>query len=489
MKKMLINAVHPEEIRVAVVDEGILEELYIQSSLKEQIRGNIYKGKISKIEHSLDAVFVDFGREKHGLLPLNDINWDLVPGMKHEKGSLSSLRKGLEIPVQVSREEKAAKGALLTMDISIPGRYMVLLPQQDLAGISRKIEDEEQRKRLKDIIGQLSPPPEMGIIIRTAGMDRTKADLQKDLTYLLRLWKSIEDDFKSAPCPSLIYREGDIIIRSIRDYFTNDMAEILIDDEDTFERATAFMKTVMPRHKSILKHYKQKKPLFTKFDLEQQIQTIFNKRVRLRSGGSIVIEHAEAMVVIDVNSGQSTTSRDIENTAFSTNIEAAAEIARQLILRDIGGLVVIDFIDMRSKENIRNVEKALKDNLKNDRAHIVMGRISKFGILELSRERLSSTILEKSYVTCLSCEGTGMVRSVESSTFMALREIQLFLNRSNPTEIKVELPSEVAMYLLNNQRRYLVRLEQEFSVKIHIIGTRLLRHGQINIANIDLQRT
>ncbi len=489
MKKMLVNAVHPEEIRVAVVDEGILKELHIQSSLKEQIRGNIYKGRISKIENSLDAVFVDYGREKHGLLPLNDINWGLVPGMKHEKGSLSYLRKGLEIPVQVSREEKAAKGALLTMDISIPGRYMVLLPQQDLAGISRKIEDEEQRKRLKDIMSQLSPPKEMRLIIRTAGMDRSKADLQKDMNYLLRLWKSIEDDFRSAPCPSLIYREGDIIIRSIRDYFTNDITEILIDDEETFERAVSFIKSVMPRYKHIVKHYKQKKPLFTKFDLEQQIQSIFNKRVKLRSGGSIVIEPAEAMVVIDVNSGQSTNGRDIESTAFSTNIEAAAEIARQLILRDIGGLVVVDFIDMRSKENIRNVEKAFKDYLKNDRAHIVMGRISKFGILELSRERLSSTILEKSYVSCLFCEGTGMVRSVESSTFMALREIQLFLNKSNPSEVRVELPSDVAMYLLNNQRRYIIRLEQEFSVKINITGSRLLRHGQIQIENLDLLRT
>ncbi len=488
MKKMLINAIHPEEIRVAVVEDSILKELYIQSAMKEQIRGNIYKAKISKVERSLDAVFVDYGREKHGLLPLNDINWALIPGMKDEKENISLLRKGLEIPVQVSREEKASKGALLTMGISIPGRYMVLLPQQDLAGISRKIDDESQRKRLKDVISQLSPPPDMGLIVRTAGMDRTKADLQKDMTYLLRLWKSIEDEFAEVPCPSLIYREGDIIIRSVRDYFTHDMTEILIDDEETCRRAAIFMKSVMPRYKHLLKHYKQNKPLFTKYELEQQIQSIFNKRVKLPSGGSIVIEPTEAMVVIDVNSGHSTTAKDIENTAFSTNIEAAAEIARQLILRDIGGLVVIDFIDMRSKANMRNVEKALKDYLKNDRAHLVVGRISKFGILELSRERLSSTILEKSYVGCLSCEGTGMVRSVESSTFMGLREIQLFLNRNNPSEIKVELPPEVAMYLLNYQRKYLFRLEQEFNVKINITGNRLLRHGQIQMETVDQSR-
>lgn len=485
MKKMLINAIHAEEIRVAVVDEGVLTELYIQSSLKEQIRGNIYKGRISKIEHSLDAVFVDYGREKHGLLPLNDINWRLVPGVEGDRGTLAQLRKGLEIPVQVAREEKSAKGALLTMNISIPGRYMVLLPQQDLAGISRKIEDEAQRKRLKDIISQLDPPGDMGLIVRTAGMDRTKSDLQKDLTYLLRLWKSMEDEFKEAPCPSLIYREGDIIIRSIRDYFTGDITEILIDDEDTYEKSVVFMKTVMPRYKHLLKLNKQSKPLFTKFELEQQIQAIYHKRVKLRSGGTLVIEPTEAMVVIDVNSGQSTTSKDIEGTALSTNLEAAREIARQLILRDLGGLVVIDFIDMRSKENMRGVEKALKDCLKNDRAHIVMGRISKFGIMELSRERLSATILEKSFVGCLSCEGTGLVRSAESSTFAALREIQLFLTRNSSKEVRAELAPEVAMHLLNVQRKYLVRLEGEFSTKINVSVNPLLRNGQIQIEAAD----
>lgn len=481
MKKMLINAVHAGEIRVAVVDEGVLVNLYIQSALKEQIRGNIYKARISKIEHSLDAVFVDYGREKHGLLPVNDINWRLVPGAGSEKGTLGGLRKGLEIPVQVAREEKGAKGALLTMDISIPGRYMVLLPGQDLAGISRKIEGEEQRKRLKDLISQLDPPEDMGLIVRTAGMDRTKSDLQKDLTYLLRLWKSMEEKFRAAPCPSLIYREGDLIIRSIRDYFTADITEILIDDEETCEKAAAFMKSVMPRHKDLLKPYKSGRPLFTKYELEQQIQGVFHKRVKLRSGGSLVIEPTEAMVVIDVNSGQFTRGGDIESTALSTNLEAAAEIVRQLVLRDIGGLVTIDFIDMRSKENMRSVEKKLKDCFKSDRAHLVMGRISKFGILELSRERLSSTILEKSFVGCPVCEGTGLVRSVESSSFAALREIQLFLARNTSKEVRAELPPEVAMHLLNAQRTYLARLEAEFSTKVGVAVNPLLRNGQIRI--------
>ncbi len=483
MKKMLINAFHPEEIRVAVVEDGNLQELYIQSALKEQIRGNIYKGRISKVEKSLDAVFIDYGREKHGLLPLNDINWRFVPGVNEGKGSLALLRKGMEVPVQVNREEKNAKGALLTMNISIPGRYMVLLPRQDLAGISRKIDDEAKRKRLKDIISQLSPPPDMGLIVRTAGMDRNKADLQKDLNYLLRLWKSIEEGFGKVPCPSLIYREGDIIIRTIRDYFTSDISEILIDDEETCRRAVIFIKSVMPRHKNVIRQYRQNKPLFTKYDLEQQIQNIYSTKVKLPSGGTLVIEPTEAMVVIDVNSGQSTAGKDIENTALSTNLEATAEIARQLVLRDIGGLVVVDFIDMRPRENMRKVEKALKDALKNDRAHLVIGRISQFGILELSRERLSSTLLEKSYVRCPFCEGAGVVRSVESAALMALREIQLYLNRNNPAEVKAELSPDVAMHLLNSQRKYLVRLEQDFSVKIDIVVNPDLKRGQVKMNN------
>jgi len=481
MKKMMINAIHPEEIRVAVVENNILKELHIESALKEQLRGNIFKGKISKVEKSLDAVFVDYGREKHGLLPVGDVNPVLIPGADTGRDLSSLLRTGLEIPVQVSREEKAAKGALLTMDISIPGRYMVLIPKHELAGISRKIDDEVQRKRLKDIIQQLRLPADMGLIVRTAGMDKTKAELSKDSNYLLRLWKSIEKEYLKVPCPSIIYRESDIIIRSIRDYFTTDMTEILIDEEDTYKRATIFMKSVMPRHKSRIKLYKQSKPLFTKYDLEQQIQGIYDKKVKLKSGGTIVIESTEAMVVIDVNSGQLRNSKNIQDTAFSTNMEAASEIARQLVLRDLGGLVVIDFIDMRAKEHMRKVEKALKDGLKEDRAHLVIGRISKFGILELSREKLSSTLLEKSHVTCPVCNGTGLMRSVESSAFMALREIQLYINRNKTKKIRVGLPTDVALYLLNQQRKHLVRFEQEFSTEVQIYSHDGLKHGQTQI--------
>jgi ribonuclease E len=485
MKKMLINAIHPEEIRVAVVDEGILKEFYMESALKEQLKGNIYKARISKIEHSLNAVFVDYGREKHGLLSAGDINSSLIPGLDMEKNVMHSLHKGLEILVQVIREEKAAKGALLTMNISLPGRFLVLLPHQDLAGISRKIEDEKQRKRLREIIEQLKPPENMGIIVRTAGMDRTKAELSRDMTYMIRLWKSIEEQFGEAACPSSIYKEGDIIIRTIRDYLNTDTTEILIDDEESLNRAVFFMKTVMPRQKGIIKPYKQSKPLFTKYELEQQIEGIFNKKVKLMSGGTIIIEPTEAMVVIDVNSGQSTLGKSIEETAFETNKEAAAEIARQLILRDLGGLIVIDFIDMRSKENNRGVEKAMRDGLKSDRAHLVVGKISKFGILEISRERLSPPLLEKSHVKCPSCDGIGLIRSVESSAFMALREIQLYLSRNKCAKIRVNMPKEVDMYILNQQKKHLIRLEQDFAVEIVVCTNDALPRGQISIEPAD----
>lgn len=469
MQKMLINAVHPDEIRVAVVAEGVLQQFYIESVLKEQLRGNIYKGRIEKVEPSLNAVFVNYGREKNGFLPVHDINPAMLPGVDGTRDILKHLRKGMEIGVQVSREEKAAKGALLDTHLSLPGRYLVLLPHQDTAGISRKIEDEAQRQRLKEIMAQLAPPPDMGIIVRTAGMDRTKAELSRDLSYLLRLWKSIEETFAATPAPGLIYQEGDIVTRCIRDYFTTDMQEILIDDEATYQRAVRFVKTVMPGHQKIIKHYREARPLFAKYELERQLQEIYARKVRLKSGASIVIDSTEALVAIDVNSAQATGTRDIEETALAINQEAAVEIARQLILRDLGGLIVIDFIDMRAKNGNRTVEKTLKEALKKDRAHIKLGKISPFGLMQLSRERLAPPLLEKSHVACPQCGGTGMVRSVESAAFMALRDIHLFLTRQCAPRLRVGLSKEVAMYLLNRQRAHLSRLEQTFAAEIQIV--------------------
>ncbi|MEA2101292.1 MAG: ribonuclease E/G [Thermodesulfobacteriota bacterium] len=481
MKKMLINAAHPEEIRIAVVSDNLLQELYIESSLKEMIRGNVYRGKITKVEQSLNAVFVDFGREKNGFLPIHDINPAFIKGAQGKKGITQHLHKGLDVPVQVSREETGAKGALLTMNISIPGRYMVLLPMHDLAGVSKKIEDDEQRKRLKDIMKQLNPPADMGLIVRTAGMGKTKAELSKDMNYLLRLWKTIDKDFKASDKPSLIYREGDIITRSIRDYFTTDTSEILIDDEETCKKTIAFMKKVMPRHTRVIKQYREKRPLFTKYELERQINDIYSNKVRLKSGGNIVIEQTEAMVVVDVNSARATNHKDIENTALSTNLEAAEEIARQLTLRDLGGLVVVDFIDMRPRENNRKVEREIKKRLKPDRAHLVLGRISQFGIMELSRQRLSPPLLEKSHIVCPYCEGTGILRSVESSALMALRQIQQFVNKKQDAAIRVDLPDDVAIYLMNHHKGHLVHIENTSACQIDIQVDNRIKRGETRV--------
>ncbi|RLA98397.1 MAG: ribonuclease [Deltaproteobacteria bacterium] len=481
MKKMLINAVHPEEIRVAVVEDGILKGLYIQSPTKEYMRGNIYKGRIVRKEQALHAVFVDFGMQKNGFLAIHDMNPVLIAGLKDKTNWKRQLKKGMEIPVQVTREESGSKGAQLTMNLSIPGRYMVLMPEHNISGISRKIEDENQRKKLKEIIGSLDVPENIGLIVRTAGMGKTKTVLSRDLNYLLRLWKKIEKEIKDAQAPCLIYQESDIVTRSIRDYFTPDIKEILIDDENTFSKARLFMKTVMPRYQRIIKLYKESRPLFAKYDLEKQIRQIYNRDVRLKSGGSIVIESTEAMVTIDVNSGQLTESKDIEETALKTNLEAADEISRQLALRDLGGLIAIDFIDMRNRENIRTVEKAIRDGMKNDRAHVLVGKISKFGILELSRQRLSPPLMEKSHTTCPLCGGTGMILSVETAAFMALRDIRYNINKTKPKSVDVKLPLDVGLYILNRQREYVERMEKEFSASINIGIDNDLKRGDIRI--------
>lgn len=478
---MLINARYPEEIRVAVVEDGVLTELHMESSLKEQLKGNIYKARISKVEHGLDAVFVDYGRPRHGLLPVGDINNAFVAGHGRGRASMKDLHAGMELMVQVVREEKGSKGALLTTEISLPGRFLVLLPRHDMAGISRRIEDTSQRTRLRDIIGQIKPPEGMGLIVRTAGMDRTKTELSRDLSYLLRLWKSIEERFPEASCPGILYREGDVVIRVVRDCLTTDTDEILVDDDEAMTRVVTFMQAVMPRQKDIVRAYRQARPLFSKYELERQIEGIYSPTVRLAGGGSIVIEPTEAMVAIDVNSGQANSGAGIEQTALETNLEAASEIARQLILRDLGGLVAVDFIDMRSKDNVRTVEKALRDSLKKDRAHLVAGRISKFGILELSRERLSPPLTEKSHVTCPACSGTGIVRSVTSSAVMALRQIQLFLSRNRASRVTVTLHTQVALQLLNAHRSHLDRLEREFGAEIVVITKEGLPQGHLDI--------
>ncbi len=488
MKKMLINAVHPEEIRVAVVEDGTLREIFIESAMKEQIKGNIYKGKISRIEKGLNAVFVEIGRDKNGFLPMHDLNLSFIPNAEPGKEPSKQIKNGMDILVQVVRDEKSAKGALVTMNISLAGRYMVLLPGQDSSGISRKIEDDEQRKRLKDIVKQLNPPKESGIIVRTAGMGRSKTELQRDLNYVLKLWEKIEDDYVISTSPALIYSEDDVVIRSIRDYFSIDMKEVLIDDETTYKKAVSFMKSVMPRYKGILKLYRESKPLFTKYELEKQLTCVYSRNAKLKSGGHIVIDPTEALVSIDVNSGQASSGKDMEETALNANLEAADEIAKQLILRDLGGLVVIDFIDMRSKESIKKVEKTLKDALKGDRAHSSIGRISQFGMLEMSRERLSPPILEKSHIVCPFCSGHGIVRSAESSALMALREIHLYLDRNKQPRIKVTLPRDVAFSLLNKYRSHLTKLEQDYSAEIQVIDSIAAKPDEVIIDAPEIEQ-
>ncbi len=487
MKKMLINALDPEESRMAIVEDGLLTELVIESSLQELARGNIYKGKIVNIEPGLQAAFVDYGGARHGFLPLAEIHPDYYAAEKKDylPGSRLSIHELIrpyqEVLVQVEKEESASKGAALTTYISLPGRYLVLMPGSRGGGISRKIEDEKERQKIKETLQQLNVPPGMGLIVRTAGLGRSKNELNKDLQYLLRLWKNILKEAQRSPAPSLIYQERDFAIRVLRDYFTPDIEEVLIDQKDVFNKARDFFRTFMPRYQNRVRFYGDAKPLFSKYELEKQIETIYDRKVYLKSGGSIVIDPTEALVAIDVNSGRGAQSRSIEETAFYTNLEATQEIARQLRLRDLGGLIVIDFIDMRDRRHKLEVEKSLRQALKSDKAHIEMGRISSFGLLELSRQRLRPAVSERIFIPCRHCQGTGLEKSTEAAALSALRKIQHILAQGDCTSLRMELPDEVATYLLNQKRSTLLRLEKIYGLTIQIIGRSDLLSHQYNL--------
>ena len=476
MKKMLINVADPEESRMAIVEDGVLAELIIETPLQELSRGNISKGEIVKLEPSLHATFVDYGGTRHGFLPFSEIHPDYYTqdpkaDRRESRPRMQEIIKPhQEVLVQLEKEETATKGAALTTYISLPGRYLVLMPGSDGGGISRKIEGEKERQKMKEIVQQLELPPGMGLIVRTAGFGRHKSDLAKDLHYLLRLWESIQAKAKKMPTPSQIYRERDLVIRSIRDYFTPDIDEVLIDSKEVYNQAKDFLRAVMPRYQDKVKLYHEKRPLFSKYELEKQIETIYERKVSLRSGGSIVIDPAEALVAVDVNSGRATQGRGIEETAFKTNLEAAEEISRQLRLRDLGGLVVIDFIDMWDRKHKQEVERALRNALKPDKARIEMGRISRFGLLELSRQRLRPALSSRSFISCAKCNGTGMVKSTEAAAIAVLRRVQAGMAKGACTQVKVEVPDEVATYLLNQKRAELVRLEEQCNLKIQIIG-------------------
>lgn len=470
-KRMLINAVDKEEKRMAIIDEGKLTEFFIQMSVKEPITGNIYKGSVMKVERGLQAAFVDYGGKKNGFLPLHDVSPEYFTQRREdEKSRRSSLRIGQEVMVQVCREEKDRKGAMLTTYISLPGRYLVLMPNRQTLGVSRKIEDEADRKRLKEFTDQISKEEDVGLIVRTAGLNRKKPELARDYQHLSRLWKQIQVKSEESAAPALIYQESDFGVRSLRDYFTPDIQEILVDDVETIKKMKDYCKTVAPRNVNMIKLYKEKTPIFDKHRLEEQIDKVYRERVDLRSGGYLVINPTEAMITIDVNSGRASNKRDVEETAFKTNLEAADEIARQLRLRDLGGLIVIDFIDMKDRKHNQEVEKAFKKALSLDRSRIQMSKISKFGIIELSRQKKQSTIQEISYVSCPHCKGSGMQPSLEYTALNAFRRIKSEAVKGDLYEAKIVLPEEVSEYLLNYKRSEMAKLEAAYDTSIYISG-------------------
>ncbi len=476
MKRMLFNATQQEELRVAIVDGQKLIDIDIESAGREQRKGNIYKGVITRIEPSLEACFVNYGEERHGFLPFKEVARSYFKeGIDVRNASIKdALREGQEIIVQVEKEERGQKGAALTSFISLAGRYLVLMPNNPRGGgVSRRIEGED-RQELREAMSQLEVPDGMSIIARTAGIGRDATELQWDLSYLMQLWKAIDEAAKGNSAPLLIYLESSLVIRAIRDYFHPDIGEILIDTDDIYEQAAAFMSVVMPDNLPRVKRYHDDVPLFSRFQIEHQIETAYSRTVPLPSGGAIVIDHTEALVSVDVNSARATRGSDIEETATRTNLEAADEIARQARLRDLGGLIVIDFIDMESSKAQKDVENRLRDALRHDRARVQMGKISKFGLMEMSRQRLRPALSEGSHVTCPRCNGTGHIRDTESSALQVLRIIQEEAMKENTAAIHTQVPVEVAAFLLNEKRAEVIKIETRFKVNVLMVPNKHL---------------
>ena len=476
MKRMLFNATQQEELRVAIVDGQKLIDIDIEAAGREQRKGNIYKGVITRIEPSLEACFVNYGEERHGFLPFKEVaRTYFKEGIDVRNASIKeALREGQEIIVQVEKEERGQKGAALTSFVSLAGRYLVLMPNNPRGGgVSRRIEGED-RQELRDAMAQLDIPDGMSIIARTAGIGRDATELQWDLSYLMQLWTAIDEAAKGNSAPLLIYLESSLVIRAIRDYFQPDIGEILIDTDDIYEQAAAFMSVVMPDNLPRVKRYQDDVPLFSRFQIEHQIETAYSRTVPLPSGGAIVIDHTEALVSVDVNSARATRGSDIEETATRTNLEAADEIARQARLRDLGGLIVIDFIDMESSKAQKDVENRLRDALRHDRARVQMGKISKFGLMEMSRQRLRPALSEGSHVTCPRCNGTGHIRDTESSALQVLRIIQEEAMKENTAAIHTQVPVEVAAFLLNEKRAEVIKIETRFKVNVLMIPNKHL---------------
>jgi ribonuclease E len=497
-KKMLINALHPEESRVAIVDEnGRLIDLDIEIAGSEQMRGNIYKGVVLRVEPGLQAAFIDIGLKKPAFIQIGELhpdNWqwrDDVPEEQRKRRPRIQdvLRRGQELIVQVEKDERDMKGAAVTTYISLPGRYMVLMPGSDSTGISRKVEGEGERKKLKELASQMTFREGVGYIIRTEAMGRTLEELQYDLDQLLAKYDEVIEKGSKTKGPAIIYKEYAVVIRTIRDYFSADIDEVLVDSKEVCKEAKAFFKETMPKFEKRVKMHQEKRPIFSRYQIEEQIDGIYEKKVPLKSGGSLVIEPTEALVSVDVNSGKSTGERNVEDTAFRTNLEAVEEAARQLRLRDLGGLIVLDLIDMREMKHIKEVEKLLKDSLKSDKARVTVGRISQFGMLEMSRQRIKQTLEQGSVLDCPHCSGRGKVKGVENMAISFLRKVHAAAAKGTAAEVHGELPLEVAYYLLNRKKRELAQIENDYDIEVTIKGKPSFLMNQLELVVIKREKT
>ena len=491
-KTMLVNVTHVEESRVAVLNDGVLEAYEIETLNRAQIKGNIYNAVVENVHPSLEAAFLKISPELKGFLPLDEVNFNLLPTRSDSRKSGrigQHLQTGQKIMAQVVREPFSGKPPSVSTYFSLPGRYLVLMPGVDSGGISRKIEDSSQRERLKKILAELNPPEGFGLIVRTAGLGQTKAELQRDMRYLLRLWQSIQRGSGETEFPGLVYREADLVIRTIRDHLSSDIQEVWIDSKEMFDKAQAFVRDVMPTRAKILRLYSGDRPLFNKYNLEEQIESIYKRRVPLPSGGEIVIDGTEALTAVDVNSARSKRKGDAEETVTQTNVEAAAEIARQLRLRDLGGLIVIDFIDMMSARNKKKVEDAIRGAMKGDRARHDITRISKMGLVEIARQRVRGAKMGAMYSTCPNCDGHGLIKNLEAAAIAALRKLQTRGTRSDVGKVKVKLPSDVATWMLNNKREDLAELEQRNRLRIEIEPSDMLLRHEVGFETFPRERS
>lgn len=475
MKEMFINAVDTEECRIAIIQDHELQELYIERASLEHHVGNVYKGRVTNVEPSIQAAFIDYGLPKNGFLHVSDIIPNYIPENLRRGGPMKPpiqqiLKRGQEVIVQVTKEGIGSKGPTLTTYLSIAGRYLVLMPGLNRVGVSRKIEDEAERNSLRDMLESLDRPKNLGIIIRTAGLDQTKRELQRDLNYLQRVWKMILDKIQSTKCPAEIFVESDLVSRTIRDIFTNDIETIHVDDPEVAKQATDFLQIAMPRYANRVRLYEERIPLFHRYGLEDAIAKVYSRTVPLPSGGYLVIDQAEALVAIDVNSGKFRTEKNAEDAAYKLNIEAAREIARQLRLRDLGGVIVMDFVDMRLEKHRAEVEELLRKEMKNDRARSKTLKTSKFGLIEMTRQRMRPSIERSTYMECPHCRGSGLIKTPESMSLEVLRQLTLAVSQDEIIQVEVTVHPSVAQYIHNRKRKALVRLEERANKRIMVMA-------------------